>query len=64
MSILSELPVKFLDDVEDLLGLVGPSVARLLRDYQVDVDVGVDEVAVERAAHCSLDAHQAVLLQG
>lgn len=53
-----------LDDVEDLHGLLDVADLRLLRDDEVDVHVGVDEVPVGAALHGALDAHQAVLLRG
>ena len=35
---------------------------RLLCDYDVEVNIGVNEVAILISSHCSLDAHQTVLL--
>lgn len=52
---------KVLDDVEDLDGLLHVAELLLLRYDEIDVDVGMDEVAVGGAAHRALDAHQAVL---
>lgn len=48
------------DDVEYLLGLLDTAKLGLFRDDQIDVDVGVYEVAVGASAYSALDAHQAV----
>lgn len=50
------------NDVEYLLGLLDTAKLGLFRDDQVDVDVGVYEVAVGASAYSALDAHQAVFL--
>lgn len=52
-----------LNDVEDLHRFLDVANLGLLGDDEVDVHVGVDEVAVGAAAHGALDAHEAVLLQ-
>lgn len=51
------------DDVKDLHRFLYVSHLWLLSDNQVDVHVGVDEVAISAPPHCPLDSHQAVLLQ-
>ena len=52
-----------LDDVEDLHGLLDVAHLRLLRDDQVDVHVGVDEVPVGAASDRAFDPHQTVFLE-
>lgn len=51
-----------LDDVEDLHWLLDVADFGLFRDDQVDVHVGVDEVAVGAALHGPFDPHEAVFL--
>lgn len=53
---------EMLDDVEDLHRLFHISHLRLLGDDQVNVHVGVDEVAVDAPAHRPFDPHEAVFL--
>lgn len=52
-----------LDDVEDLHRLLDVADFGLLRDDQVDVHVGVNEVAVRAALHGPFDPHEAVFLR-
>jgi hypothetical protein len=49
--------------VEDLDGFLQATVLVLFRYYQIDVDVGVDEVAVGGAPHRALDPHKTMLLR-
>jgi len=53
---------KVLNDVENFYWLLDIPKPILLGDYQVDINVGVNKVAVCRAPHRPLDAHQAMLL--
>lgn len=53
---------EMLNNVKNLHGFLYVADFRLLSDDEVDVNVGVDEVAVGAAAHGALDAHEAVLL--
>lgn len=53
------------DDVEDLGGFVPISISARgfsLTDDEIDVKVGVDEIAVDGATHSAVDAHEAVFL--
>lgn len=51
------------NDVKNLYRLFYVADFRLFRDNQVDVDVGVDEVAVSAALDGPFDPHEAVFLQ-
>jgi len=48
--------------MKDFFWFVWLAMVGILGDYQVDVDVGVNEVAVQGPADCSFYAHQTVLL--
>lgn len=52
---------KVFDDIEYLFRFVRIRVLGLLRNYQIDVNVGVNEAGVHRANHGSFDTHQTVL---
>ena len=43
-----------LDDLEDLLRLVGRAVLLLFTDDDVEIDVGVDEVSIRATSHSTL----------
>lgn len=58
-----EPEAEVLDDVENLHRLLDVAHLRLLGDDQIDIHVGVDEVAVCAAPHRALNTHQAVLLK-
>lgn len=58
----SPAQAEVLDDVENLFGLLDSAEFGLFRDDEIDVDVGVDEVAVCAAPHGALNTHQTVLL--
>lgn len=55
---------EMLDDVEDLDRLLHVAHLRLLGDDQVDVHVGMDEVAVGATTHRAFDSHETVFLEG
>ena len=58
----SPTQAEMLDNVENLHRPVLVAVGGLLLDYQVDVHIRVNEVAICTASHRSLDSHQAMLL--
>lgn len=49
-------------DVEDLFRLLDAAELWFLRDDEVDVYVGMDEVPIRASSHGTLDAHQTVFL--
>jgi len=57
----SSTQAEVLDDVKDLDGLLKAAELLFLRDDQINVDIGMDEITIGGAANSSLDAHQAVL---
>lgn len=54
---------KMLDHVEYFDGFLDAAVFRLFRNYEIDVDVRVDEVAIGASSNGSLYSHQTVLLK-
>lgn len=58
----SESEAEVLDDVKNLHWLLDVAHLRLLCDDQVNVHVGVNEVAICAAPHRAFNTHQAVLL--
>lgn len=50
------------NDMKDFNGLLKTAEFFFLRNDEVDVNVGVYEVAIARPANSTLDAHEAVLL--
>lgn len=59
----SSSQTKVFDDVEDLTRLVLIPDRRFLRNDEVDVDVGMDEVTVCGSADRAFDPHEAVFFR-
>jgi hypothetical protein len=50
------------NDVENFGRFFQRSILGFFRNYQIDIDIGMDEISVRGTPNCSFDSHQTMLL--